>query len=104
VTVKVATVVAIVVALFVGGPVVWGSLAAASVVLLADSLYRYGKDEASGWEVGLNLLGIVPGAKLPSLVGREVAGGRVVGLSSRVAGSDAPGGGVSRPDPDRQCQ
>jgi len=90
VVVTVATVVAIVVAviaIFVGGPLVWGILLAASAVLLADSLMRYANGEGSLWEVGLNLLGIVPGGRLLTSLGRisglARAGARTAGAMGR---------------------
>lgn len=88
-TVKVATVVAIVVAvvaLFVGGPLVWGILLAASLVLLADSLIRYNNGEGSVWEIGLSLLGVVPGGRLLTAMGK-VAGLSAVGTRAFAATS-----------------
>jgi hypothetical protein len=97
VAVKVATVVAIVVAviaLFVGGPLVWGILLAASLVLLADSLQRYRSGEGALWEVGLNLLGVIPGGRLLTAVGKLAGLGRVgaratAGLSRGLAAARA---------------
>lgn len=46
------------------------TLLAASLVLLADSMARYARGEGSLWEVGLNLLGIIPGGRLLTGIGR----------------------------------
>ncbi|WP_207387484.1 ParB/Srx family N-terminal domain-containing protein, partial [Protofrankia symbiont of Coriaria myrtifolia] len=51
-----------VVALVIGGPAAWIVFAAALVVL-ADTLARYTAGEASGWDVGLALLGCIPGTR-----------------------------------------
>ena len=88
VTVKVATVVAIVlavIALFVGGPLVWGLLLAASAILLADSLAKYARGEGSLWMVGLNLLGVIPGGRLLTSLGK-LAGLSSIGTRDLAAG------------------
>ncbi|WP_131765160.1 hypothetical protein [Candidatus Protofrankia californiensis] len=51
-----------VVALVIGGPAAWIVFAAALVVL-ADTLVRYGNGHASRWDVGFALLDTVPGGK-----------------------------------------
>lgn len=90
VAVKVATVVAVVVAvvaLVVGGPLVWGILLAASLVLLTDSLLRYGQGKGSLLDVGLNLLAVVPGVGLVGRAGRLLraseSGARVLAAGGR---------------------
>ncbi len=90
ITVQIATVVAIVVAvvaLFVGGPIVWGILLAASAVLLADSLLTYANGEGSLWDVGLAALGVIPGGKLLTglgkIIGTVKAGEHVLAAGAR---------------------
>ncbi len=90
ITVQIATVVAIVVAvvaLFVGGPIVWGILLAASAVLLADSLLKYANGEGSLWDVGLAALGVIPGGKLLTglgkIIGTVKAGEHVLAAGAR---------------------
>jgi hypothetical protein len=59
---KVVVAVLGVVALIIGGPLAWVVFAAA-LVLLADAIAKYMKGEGSLWEVGLALLGCIPGTK-----------------------------------------
>ncbi|GAB7193592.1 hypothetical protein NUM3379_43020 [Kineococcus sp. NUM-3379] len=87
VTVTVAKVVAVVVgvvALFIGGPVVWGILAVAGAALLVDSIIRWRKGEGSIWDVGLEMLAFVPGGRVLGSAGRIFKslgrGVRAVGL------------------------
>jgi hypothetical protein len=56
-----------------GGPLVWGILFALSAVLLADSLAKYARGEGSLLDVGLNMLGVIPGGRLLTALGK-VAG------------------------------
>ena len=84
---KVVVAVLCVIALFAGGPLVWGLLLAGSLLLLADSLAKYANGEGSLWEVGLNLLGVIPGARLlgaaGKLIGRSAQGARALSQGSR---------------------
>ena len=59
---KVTVAVLGIVALIIGGPLAWVVLAAA-VLVMADTLAKYAKGEASGWDVGLAALGLIPGTK-----------------------------------------
>ncbi|MGF7236532.1 MAG: WXG100 family type VII secretion target, partial [Frankia sp.] len=61
---KVVVVVLAVVALVVGGPLVWGILLAASLVLLADTLDKYAHGQASLFDVGLAALACLPGGRI----------------------------------------
>lgn len=90
ITVKVATVVVAVLsvlALVMGGPLVWGVLFALSALLLADSLAKYARGEGSLFDVGLNMLGVIPGGRLLGaagrLVGRSAQGARGLAAGSR---------------------
>jgi RHS repeat-associated protein len=80
----VATVLAIV-ALFVGGPLVWGLMLAASLIILADTLVKYANGEAGLLDVGFALLDCIPGGRL---VGRGARFARtgLARTSSTVAG------------------
>lgn len=73
---KVVVVVLAVVALFVGGPLVWGLLLAASLILLADTLNQYRQGKASLLDVGLAALACIPGGRLAA------EGGELVRLTS----------------------
>ncbi|SBW20707.1 hypothetical protein FDG2_1777 [Candidatus Protofrankia californiensis] len=72
-----------VVALIIGGPAAWVVFAAA-VVVLADTLVKYGRGQASPWDVAFALLGSVPGTKGLTTVGGLARGIR--GGSRAVAG------------------
>ncbi|WP_131769674.1 WXG100 family type VII secretion target [Candidatus Protofrankia californiensis] len=72
-----------VVALIIGGPAAWVVFAAA-VVVLADTLVKYGNGQASRWDVAFALPGSVPGTKGLTTVGGLARGIR--GGSRAVAG------------------
>ncbi|MBB0243853.1 hypothetical protein FNQ90_06970, partial [Streptomyces alkaliphilus] len=55
-----------IVALVLGGPLVWGLILAASLIILADTLIDYANGDASLWDVGFALLDCVPGGRIAS--------------------------------------
>lgn len=63
-----------------------GILLAASAILLADSLAKYARGEGSLWMVGLNLLGVIPGGRLITSLGK-LAGLTRIGTRALAAGS-----------------
>jgi hypothetical protein len=82
-----------VVVLIIGGPLAWVVLAAALVVL-ADALMKYANGEGSLWDVGLALLGCIPGTKgltsLAALTAAFRSGGTLAAVSHvAMAGKDA---------------
>ncbi len=86
---KVAVVVLALVAIVVGGPLVWGLVVGLSAVLLADTLARYARGEAAGWEVGLAALGCIPGGRaFTSLAELRVAfgAGGALGVTAHLGG------------------
>ncbi|MGY0069159.1 DUF6531 domain-containing protein [Streptomyces sp. QTS137] len=67
---KVVVAVVGIVALIIGGPVLGAIVLIAALVVLADTLYKYSKGQASLWDVGLAALDCIPGMKgLTSLGG-----------------------------------
>lgn len=101
ITVTLATVVVAVLsvlAIVMGGPLVWGILFALSAVLLADSLAKYARGEGSLFDVGLNMLGVIPGGRLLGaagrLIGSSARGARAVSAVSR--GLSAGRGALTR--------
>ncbi|MGP3968015.1 DUF6531 domain-containing protein [Streptomyces sp. 6N223] len=83
--VQIAATVLAVVALVVGGPLVWGLMLAASAIILADTLVKYANGEASLWDVGFAALDCIPGGRF---IGRGASLART-GLrrtSSEIAG------------------
>ncbi|WP_250279501.1 ParB/Srx family N-terminal domain-containing protein, partial [Frankia sp. Cppng1_Ct_nod] len=71
-----------VVALVIGGPVAWVVLAAALVVL-ADTLLKYGRGETGLWDVGFALLDCIPGTRGLTTVGGLARGLRGAGQALR---------------------
>jgi hypothetical protein len=83
-----------VVALFISGPIGWALMAAALVVgavLLADTLHKYVTGKACLLEVGLAVLGVIPGRR--GVVSATKLAGTARGLGSALArgGSKALG-------------
>ncbi|MCE7082094.1 DUF6531 domain-containing protein, partial [Streptomyces sp. ST2-7A] len=76
---KVVVTVLSIVALVLGGPLVWGLILAASLIILADTLIDYANGDASLWDVGFALLDCVPGGRLASAGARTAALGMARG-------------------------
>ncbi|GAA4129538.1 hypothetical protein GCM10022215_42180 [Nocardioides fonticola] len=86
---KVVVAVLAIVVLIIGGPLAW-VLLAASLVLLADALIRYAQGEGSLLDVGLALLGCIPGTRGLTTLGELSAAmraGGALGALSHVAGA-----------------
>lgn len=67
---KVVVAVVGIIAMVIGGPILGAIVLVAALVVLADTLYKYSKGQASLWDVGLAALDCVPGMKgLTSLGG-----------------------------------
>jgi hypothetical protein len=71
---KVVVLVLGIVVLIISGPLAWVVLAA-GIVLLIDALLKYSRGEGSPWDVGLALLGCIPGTR-----GLTTLGGLAKGL------------------------
>ncbi len=71
-----------VVVLLVGGPLAWAMLAVA-IIVLVDTLVRYGNGQASLWEVGFALLDCVPSTKGLTTIGGLARGIRGAGQALR---------------------
>lgn len=73
-----------VVALFVGGPLVWAIILAASAILIADALMKLAQGNGDGWgELALTLVGLIPGGRFLTL------GGRLLGTVARAGETGA---------------
>ncbi|WP_182662912.1 DUF6531 domain-containing protein, partial [Streptomyces calidiresistens] len=68
-----------IVALVLGGPLVWGLILTASLIILADTLIDYANGEASLWDVGFALLDCIPGGRLASAGAKTAALGMARG-------------------------
>ncbi|MFH8527077.1 DUF6531 domain-containing protein [Streptomyces tendae] len=72
---KVVVAVVGIIAMIIGGPILGAIVLVAGLVVLADSIYKYSKGQASLWDVGLAALGCIPGMK-----GLTTLGGLAKGL------------------------
>ncbi|MFF5160042.1 DUF6531 domain-containing protein [Streptomyces sp. NPDC000348] len=89
---KIVVAVVGIVALIIGGPILGAIVLIAALVVLADTLYKYSKGQASLWDVGLAALDCIPGMKgLTTLGGlakglRAMGGGGLKGMALAVRG------------------
>lgn len=74
---KVVVAVVGIVAMIIGGPILGAIVLIAAAVVLADTLYKYSKGQASLWDVGLAALDCIPGMK-----GLTTLGGLAKGLKA----------------------
>ncbi|MDG9708226.1 DUF6531 domain-containing protein [Streptomyces sp. DH10] len=74
---KVVVAVLGIVAMIIGGPILGAIVLIAAAVVLADTLYKYSKGQASLWDVGLAALDCIPGMK-----GLTTLGGLAKGLKA----------------------
>jgi RHS repeat-associated protein len=102
---KIVVAVVGIVAMIIGGPILGAIVLVAALVVLADTLYKYSKGQASLWDVGLAALDCIPGMKGITTLGGLARGMRGLGkmglkgmaLSLRGLGKNAKGmlaGGV----------
>ncbi|MBB0228852.1 hypothetical protein FOE67_04810, partial [Streptomyces calidiresistens] len=90
-----------IVALVLGGPLVWGLILAASLIILADTLIDYANGDASLWDVGFALLDCIPGGRLASAGAKTATlgmarGARGQGRQVRQEGRPAAGKNTSK--------
>ncbi|MDN0193722.1 RHS repeat-associated core domain-containing protein [Streptomyces sp. S.PNR 29] len=74
---KIVVAVVGIVAMIIGGPILGAIVLVAALVVLADTLYKYSKGQASLWDVGLAALDCIPGMK-----GLTTLGGLAKGLKA----------------------
>ncbi|MEU0191283.1 DUF6531 domain-containing protein [Streptomyces afghaniensis] len=74
---KVVVTVLGIVAMIIGGPILGAIVLIAAAVVLADTLYKYSKGQASLWDVGFAALDCIPGMK-----GLTTLGGLAKGLKA----------------------
>ncbi|WP_455569150.1 RHS repeat-associated core domain-containing protein [Streptomyces iakyrus] len=77
---KVVVAVVGIVAMIIGGPILGAIVLIAALVVLADTLYKYSKGQASLWDVAFAALDCIPGFK-----GLTTLGGLAKGLKGGVA-------------------
>ncbi|QWB23779.1 MULTISPECIES: DUF6531 domain-containing protein [Streptomyces] len=86
---KVVVAVVGIVAMIIGGPILGAIVLIAGLVVLADSLYKYSKGQASLWDVGLAALDCIPG-----MTGLTTLGGLAKGLKGGMAAMKGLRGGL----------
>ncbi|WFB88943.1 MULTISPECIES: RHS repeat-associated core domain-containing protein [Streptomyces] len=86
---KVVVAVVGIVAMIIGGPILGAIVLVAALVVLADTLYKYSKGQASLWDVGLAALDCIPGMK-----GLTTLGGLAKGLKGGMAAMKGIKGGL----------
>ncbi|MFI1959533.1 DUF6531 domain-containing protein [Streptomyces althioticus] len=74
---KIVVAVVGIVAMIIGGPILGAIVLIAALVVLADTLYKYSKGQASLWDVGLAALDCIPGMK-----GLTTLGGLAKGMKA----------------------
>ncbi|WP_411090554.1 RHS repeat-associated core domain-containing protein [Streptomyces sp. 049-1] len=74
---KVVVAVLGIIVMIIGGPILGAIVLVAALVVLADTLYKYSKGQASLWDVGLAALDCIPGMK-----GLTTLGGLAKGLKA----------------------
>ena len=77
---KVVVAVVGIIAMIIGGPILGAIVLVAALVVLADTLYKYSKGQASLWDVGFAALDCIPGMK-----GLTTLGGLAKGLKGGMA-------------------
>lgn len=86
---KVVVAVVGIVAMIIGGPILGAIVLIAAAVVLADTLYKYSKGQASLWDVGLAALDCIPGMK-----GLTTLGGLAKGLKGGLGALKGLRGGL----------
>ncbi|MFJ8656586.1 DUF6531 domain-containing protein [Streptomyces rochei] len=76
---KVVVAVVGIVAMIIGGPILGAIVLVAGLVVLADSLHKYSKGQASLWDVGLAALDCIPGMKGLTTLGGLAKGAKALG-------------------------
>jgi RHS repeat-associated protein len=76
---KVVVTVVGIVAMIIGGPILGAIVLIAAAVVLADTLYKYSKGQASLWDVGLAALDCIPGMKGLTTLGGLAKGMKALG-------------------------
>ncbi|WP_244206842.1 DUF6531 domain-containing protein [Streptomyces swartbergensis] len=76
---KVVVTVLGIVAMIIGGPILGAIVLIAAAVVLADTLYKYSKGQASLWDVGFAALDCIPGMKGLTTLGGLAKGMKTLG-------------------------
>ncbi|MEU9628515.1 DUF6531 domain-containing protein [Streptomyces luteogriseus] len=93
---KVVVAVVGIVAMIIGGPILAAIVLVAALVVLADTLHKYSKGQASLWDVGLAALDCIPGMKGLTTLGGLAKGAKVLGKGGLKAMAKGLGKGLRR--------
>ncbi len=93
---KIVVAVVGIVALIIGGPILGAIVLVAALVLLADTLYKYSKGQASLWDVGFAVLECVPGMKGLTTLGALAKGAKTLAKGGLKAMAKGLGKGLRR--------
>lgn len=93
---KIVVAVVGIVALIIGGPILAAIVVVAALVVLADTLYKYSKGQASLWDVGLAALDCIPGMKGLTTLGKLTAGMKALGKGGLKAMTKGLGRGLRK--------
>ncbi|PNG18613.1 RHS repeat-associated core domain-containing protein, partial [Streptomyces cahuitamycinicus] len=93
---KVVVAVVGIVAMIIGGPILGAIVLIAAAVVLADTLYKYSKGQASLWDVGLAALDCIPGMKGLTTLGGLAKGMKALGKGGLKAMTKGLGRGLRK--------
>ncbi|MFC9682209.1 RHS repeat-associated core domain-containing protein, partial [Streptomyces sp. NPDC056948] len=93
---KVVVAVVGIVAMIIGGPILGAIVLIAAAVVLADTLYKYSKGQASLWDVGFAALDCIPGLKGLTTLGGLAKGLKAFGKGGLKAMAKGFGKGLRR--------
>ncbi|MFF6968052.1 RHS repeat-associated core domain-containing protein [Streptomyces anthocyanicus] len=93
---KVVVAVVGIIAMVIGGPILGAIVLVAALVVLADTLYKYSKGQASLWDVGLAALDCVPGMKGLTSLGGLAKGLKALGKTGLKGMAKAARGGMGK--------
>ncbi|WP_445032572.1 DUF6531 domain-containing protein [Streptomyces sp. SAS_275] len=93
---KVVVAVVGIIAMIIGGPILGAIVLIAALVVLADTLNKYAKGQASLWDVGFAALDCIPGGKGITSLGKLAKGMKGVGKLGLKGMAKALKGGLRR--------
>ncbi|MGQ4468732.1 DUF6531 domain-containing protein [Streptomyces violaceoruber] len=93
---KVVVAIVGIVAMVIGGPILGAIVLVAALVVLADTLNKYSKGQASLWDVGFAALDCIPGMKGLTSLGGLARGAKALGAGGLKAMAKGLGKGLRR--------
>ncbi|WP_333743041.1 DUF6531 domain-containing protein [Streptomyces ardesiacus] len=93
---KIVVTVVGVIAMIIGGPILAAIVVVAALVVLADTLNKYRKGQASLWDVGFAALDCIPGGKGITTLGKLATGAKALGKGGLKAMAKGLGRGLRK--------